>query len=298
MAPKAEIAVSVIIPNYNGGEILARCLRALRSGWPAGNGAMEIIVVDNDSTDESLKIAQRIFSAISLSSTKKSSLPLFRLIRNPLNRGFAVAANQGIRAAKGNFLFLINNDIICRENTINTMLKSFASRPDIGVVGPAILRADGRPEPSRPKTFPLFCFLERRKKYDRLHEVDFIPGCAMMIKCSVIDSIGFFDEKYFFYFEDDDFCRRVKKAGFKIVREPKAKVTHLGGISSRRIKKADLDFWWYSGKFRFLFKHSCWLQIVLALIIQFLAFPYKVLLRRDGTGRAQIKGFFTAIKEL
>ena len=118
----------------------------------------------------------------------------------------------------------------------------------------------------------------------------------MLVKKEVFRTVGFFDEHYFFYFEDTDFCLRAKKMGFKLFYQPSAEIIHLGGLSSRKVGQNELNAHWYRGKFRCILKNGTLLQKITSLGIQLIVFPYKVIIRHDGTGTAQIKGFLWNVK--
>ncbi|MDP3888448.1 MAG: glycosyltransferase family 2 protein [bacterium] len=272
--------VSIIIPNYNGGQVLLDCLDCLKKqDYPVS----EVIVVDNASTDNSVKLVKKKF-------------PRTKIFKLQKNEGFAKAVNLGIKKAQGNSYLLLNNDILLKFQTLKKLLSALEQKKDYGLSGGKILDTSGKVNIKGVKLNPYLCFQIYGTLPQTQQEVDWVSGACLLIQKEVFDKIGLFDEKFFFYFEDTDFCLRAHKAGFKIIYQPEAEMIHLGGISSQKVTKSTLNLNWYRGKFRCLFKHGTLLQVLVSLTTQVLVFPYKVWLKKDGTGMAQLKGFFYSLK--
>ncbi len=189
---------------------------------------LEIVVVDNGSADRSVETIRNL----------KSKVKNLTLIENKKNLGFAGGNNVGIRYALENgadYVVVLNNDTIVPDNFLNLL------ENDAGIVGPVIrFKNDAKWvydyggyinwSIGRPKHFEL----PRYTTHPTLCTFDYLSGCCLFIKRKVFEKIGFFDEKYFLYFEDVDFCLRAKRAGFKIALDPKVIIFHkLGGAAGR-----------------------------------------------------------------
>lgn len=228
--------LSVIILNYNTPEMTRQCLEALvrfRGAWE-----LEIILIDNGSRKKML--TDDWFRA-----------HVERSIENPTNRGFAAAVNQGIEAATGEWLILLNSDAFLREGTLGAMFEALSRHPECGIAGPKTFSADGTFQVSAG-AFPTLWgeFLSATRLYKLLPHtlylseeklrgesrafvpVDWISGGCMFIRREVIRKIGLMDEGYFFGVEDMDFCFRAKEAGFQVGYVPAAALTHLHSRSA------------------------------------------------------------------
>lgn len=226
--------VSIIIVNYNGGEVLLGCLESLEKSSPSI--AHEVILVDNCSTDGSPDLVEQRF-------------PNVLLIRQPQNRGFGAGNNVGARFAKGEFLFLLNPDTILSEDILPHLIEIMQQDPTVGIVGPKLLNPDGSLQLSVSPALSIAGEYQARKqaksyqslrnktlisqKFNDIQEVDIVVGAAFFIIKSLFDSIGGFDENFFMYFEESDLCRRVQDNGWKIIYTPKVSLIHLKGYSSQ-----------------------------------------------------------------
>jgi hypothetical protein len=232
--------LSIIIVSWNVTNDLLNCLASL-DACPVCADA-EIIVVDNASTDGT-------------PDAIKNAYPGVRLVENPENMGFARANNIGMDTSRGDYVLLLNPDTIAAPGAVDTLVRFLDDNPDVGAVGPKILNTDGTVQGS-VRRFPTFrgvlyshtvCRLLRlfRRQYvewmmkdftfDTQTDVDQIMGAAMLVRRSVIDRVGLFDADFFMYFEEVDWCCRIKQASWRIVFLPDAVVTHLGGQSSRQV---------------------------------------------------------------
>ncbi|MFQ5797956.1 MAG: glycosyltransferase family 2 protein [Bacteroidota bacterium] len=231
-----RVVVSIILVNHNTREILRKCLSSI--GKQAKGIAYEIILVDNNSTDGSAEMVQREFPAV-------------RLIRNSENRGFAAANNQGISRACGDYTLLLNSDTEVLDGAIQRTVEFMERHPKASIVGCRLLNRDGTLQPSC-RSFPsvlnlftesffLYLIFKRSKFFGKyymsffnhgsIREVDVVKGAYMMIRKEVFDRVGLFDESYFMYAEEMDFCYRAKKSGHKVFFYPGSQVIHLGGGS-------------------------------------------------------------------
>lgn len=225
--------VSIIIVNYNTKKFIIPCLESIKKYAPKG---AEVIVIDNNSSDGSVE---------ALNDLRFNNKDL-RLIENQKNLGYARAVNQGIKAANGDYLFVLNPDTRLTKSVINQLLNFTLLHKGVslGVVSPRLLNMDGSVQAS--------CYHEptiigAAKEYffgikgafgkyaprgDEPVIVDAVVGAAMFIPCNTINKVGLFNESYFMYFEDLDYCRKARNAGLKIYYLPTAKVYHAhGGVT-------------------------------------------------------------------
>ncbi len=228
MNPSVKPAISVLIPAYNGARWIAETLNRLAGA--AGGLAFEAIVVDNASADGTTAICRAI--------------PGVRVLRNETNRGFSHAANQAAAASQGRILVAVNQDLHLQPGALKAVHGFLASSNSI--VGGALSFQDGAEQPSSGP-FPTLAgtlwrmTLPRRiRKYDlsrhrsgEAQPVDWITGAFIGFRRELFDQVGGFDEDYFMYYEDVDFCLRARRAGFRSYCLPAAKAVHLHPFSSR-----------------------------------------------------------------
>jgi GT2 family glycosyltransferase len=233
----SQTKLSIIVVSWNTKPAILDCLRSIGEFPPSVT--FEIIVVDNASIDGSVAAIRREF-------------PQVIVLANGENRGFAVANNEGIAQAKGQYLLLLNPDTIVHRGALDSMVYFMDENADVGVCGPLLLNSDGTIQRS-VRRFPGFraalyrnTFLQSagffRGQYrtymmsdfahDRTMDVDQVMGAAFMTRRSVLDRIGLLDERFFMYYEEVDFCRRAKHTGWRVVFLPQARITHVGGASS------------------------------------------------------------------
>ena len=231
------VDVSVCIANWNCRALLRDCLISLLH-QPQGV-RLEVIVVDNASTDGAAAMVAREF-------------PQVRLIRNGVNRGFAVANNQAARQARGAYLFFLNNDTIARAGALGELIEFLDVHPEVIAVGPQLLGRDRRPQTSYRKRPSLGAFLHRTwlcrvtglfratyRAYRRRPEapvgpceVDMLLGAALLMARRRFEDLGGWDEDFAFGGEDLDLCLRARRLG-KVVHDPRVTITHIGSVSTR-----------------------------------------------------------------
>ena len=233
--------LSVIIVNWNVRDLLRRCLRSLYSSATESGLAVQVIVVDNGSTDGSVEMV-------------RSAFPAVHLIVNRDNRGFPAANNQGLAVAQGRYSLILNPDTEIVGDALATMVAFADAHPDVGIVGPQLLNPDGTVQSSR-RRFPTLAtaFFESTwlQRYgprrilehyyvldrpdDRAQDVDWLYGAAFMARREAVAQVGLLDEGYFMYSEELDWCRRFRDAGWRVVYLPTAQVIHYGGKSSEQV---------------------------------------------------------------
>lgn len=225
--------VSVVILNWNGGDYLRRCVNSvLETDYP--RNLLEVIVVDNGSTDGSARSAKKMYQQV-------------KLIENRRNLGFCVGNNIGIKRASGDLIVLLNNDTIVDKDWIKEILKK-ASDPKVGIVGcrlyfpgTKIIQTLG----FRVKFLGCWESIGAGQmdngQFDDTEDVDYVSGAAIAIEREVIDKIGLLDPEFYAYCEDADWCYRAEKVGYRVVIS-NAIVYHYGSMSWDRLplKKAYL----------------------------------------------------------
>lgn len=229
---KMSPAVFIILLNWNNRKDTMNCIDSInRLDYPN----FKVVVVDNGSIDGSPEIIKKKF-------------PMVHLIRNKENLGFSIGNNVGIRYAlrrDAKYVFVLNNDTILDKNCLRELVKVAESDLKIGIVGPKIYIFDGSQNRIwfaggktnwwKGEAKHIGFNEEDEGQYDVVKEVDFITGCALLIKRKVIKEIGLFDPFYSpIYFEDADWCSRARRDGYKIVYVPKAKLWHKKDISIRK----------------------------------------------------------------
>ena len=230
--------VSIIIVNYNTKELVLDCLRSIQNEGSRLN--KEIIIVDNASVDGSLQTFKKI--------------DRIKLIINKKNLGFAKASNQGIETAKGKSILLLNSDTKVKKGFLQKLEDFTEKIEDAGVVGPRLLNINGSVQKS-VMHFPTILraireyWLNQKGKYELyipeckdFCEVDAVVGAVFWITKKAIKKVGFLDERYFMYFEDLEYCRRVRNAGLKVYYFPLAEVVHYHGVSGKNVVKPELQW--------------------------------------------------------
>jgi GT2 family glycosyltransferase len=217
--------VSIIIVNYNGKEYTRGCLESLRAVSIAVEH--EIILVDNCSLDGSKEMVQ-------------ADYPEVILVPQKVNDGFGRANNAGARVARGEYLFFVNNDTTLKQDSISPLKEFMETQPSIGVAAPMLLNPDGTFQVSYGN-YPSILNELRTKRDTALlknipenripKKVDWVSFAAVMIKRSVFMNVHGFDERYFMYFEDADFCCRAAKVGFTTFYCAEYSIIHSGGGS-------------------------------------------------------------------
>lgn len=230
--------LSILIVNWNVCDLLRTCLHSIARA--RGELALEVIVVDSASGDDSVAMVQQEF-------------PWARLIACPENVGFPRGNNLALAQANGRFLYLLNPDTEIVGDALQQMVQYMVQHSDVGAVGSQLLYPDGRIQSSR-RRFPTLAvgLLEStwlqplapprllRHYYaqdlpdNQPAEVDWVMGASLMTRREVYEQVGGMDEGYFMYSEELDWCRRMKGAGWRVVYLPQAKVIHHEGKSSEQ----------------------------------------------------------------
>ena len=214
-------SISIIVLNWNGKKMTEECLNSL---MPQLNKNFEVLVVDNASTDGSVEYLKKKFKKI-------------KLIRSKENLGYAGGNNLGVKKAKGNYILILNNDIILDKNFLKEIWKHKDDADILGVKNyyydkKNIIWAIG----SKINLLTMKASLIGNKIQDKGQldktQIDYTVGSAMLINKKVIDEIGFLDENYFCYYEETEWQTRARNTGFKISWIPTAKLWHKVGFST------------------------------------------------------------------
>jgi len=254
----AEVDLSIIIVNWNVKDLLRDCLASIQNNQE--NIELEVIVVDSASSDDSTEMVEKEF-------------PWARLIKSDQNLGYPRGNNVGILASCGRNILILNPDTVILDDALAVMSDYLDNHIDVGALGPQLLNADGSIQSSR-RRFPSLMtgllestWLEdvapqriMRSYYakdmpdDQENDVDWVTGACLMVPRRIIDQVGLFDEGYFMYSEELDWCRRISEAGWRIVYLPQAKIIHhVGKSSEQAVTTRHINF--QQAKLRYFRKH-------------------------------------------
>ncbi|MEK7648371.1 MAG: glycosyltransferase [Patescibacteria group bacterium] len=259
--------LSIVIVSWNVRELLKECLESVLCHAPSF--PFEVFVVDNSSSDGSAEMVQKDFSNISL-------------IANPDNRGFAVACNQAIRQAKGEYILLLNPDCHVIEHTLDQFISFLDDHKRAGIAGCRILNPDGSLQKSI-RRFPIILsqlliffkvhhvlpnipilrqYLAADFNYDSEQYVDQPMGAAFMIRKSCLDEIGLLDERFFIWFEEVDLCKRAHDRGWEVWYTPLPTVIHHKGQSFKKQNIVQNQINTFTSCSQYLWKYFAWKSIV------------------------------------
>ena len=254
----AKIGLSIIVVTYNSEQYIQPFLESLTKSIKSND---EVIVIDNKSTDRTVKLVKKYHSKL-------------KLISNRSNFGFANAVNLGINITSGSHVLLLNPDTWVTKDAITVLFKCL-THEGAGIAGGKNLKPNGEIHETfvrRPTIGTIiFDFTNFRKLVigDYFHKqhyysnqrfpvknksVDAISGSFMLFDRKIIDKIGYFDENFFMYLEDVDFCVRAKSKGVKVIFCPHSKIMHIGGASSKNEDKINRTAW-YSSRSYYTKKH-------------------------------------------
>jgi len=249
--------VSIVIVNYNTKDYVARCLKSIYNN--KFHAKFEVIVIDNNSTDDSVAVLRQLF-------------PRIRLVENKKNQGFAYANNQGTKAATGNYVLLLNPDTEVLPDALNVLYAFMNNHKDAAIAAPMlvdenrkrqascrkfpgiwqeIVKAVGFPKYTPDHALLGYCDI---RDWGKTQEVDQPQGACLMIRREVLSDGRVFDEDFYMYYEEVDLCYRVRKNGWRIYFVPAARVVHFSGKSfSQNMPR--MIFHIYRSKFLFFRKH-------------------------------------------
>ena len=215
-APK----VSIIIVNYNGKELLQKCLDSLLK---VNYDNFEIILVDNNSTDGTVEFITKNY-------------PSLIIIKLDSNKGFAEPNNVAAKISKGKYLLFLNNDTVVTPNFISEMVKVMETDKKIAVCQSLLLKPDGSVDSSGDFIDHLGVVYNSKTKIDEIREVSSAKGASMLVRSDIFEKLDGFDQKFFITFEDVDLCWRSWILGYRVLIIPTSIVYHEGGITIKKIK--------------------------------------------------------------
>lgn len=248
--------VAVVIVNYHTADALARCLESLRAGGVAGLEA-GVWVVDNASGDGSTALV-------------RTRYPDVHLLESPENIGYAAANNLALRAIRPSaadppwpHILLLNPDTVVPPGALGRLVALLEREPDVGIVGPKLVRADGALDPACRRSFPtpavsfyrfsglarLFPHSRRFGRYnvtyldpDEPGDVDAVVGACMLVRGLAVGEVGLLDERFWMYGEDLDWALRIRRAGWRVVYRPEVVIVHLKRTASTASTRARYEF--------------------------------------------------------
>jgi GT2 family glycosyltransferase len=296
--------ISVIIVNWNTAGPLARALGSLA---PIPGIEWEPIVIDNHSADGSAAMVRREYPGV-------------RLIANPDNRGFGRACNQGFAVATGEYVLLLNPDAELQPGAMTTLLSYLEARPEVGMAGPTLFHEDGATQYSACRSpswlteayewfglrglFPAHRGLGRLYygyRNDRAFACDWLVGACLLVRRPALLAVGGFDERYWLYAEELDWCRRFRMAGWQVHFVPGARVRHVGGAASVQHPRPMLVEWFrsrhqYHAKFDPIPVRAA-IVLIYLVSLGLRVLVYRLWASLDGGRRAQLRrdaGIFAA----
>ena len=252
--------LSCIIVNYNQNYFPRMCIEALVKNKPDFD--FEIIVVDNNSHDESINYLRKV-----------AEDGLIKLIESPTNLGYGKGNNLGVKNAIGEYVLILNPDIFVDTDTLKHLVDYMQKHPDIGVLGPQLVYSDGAVQRSCRRNMNFLDLIIKRTPLKKLNffkkrlnnylmedlsrnettEVDLLCGACYIFPKDVYDQVEGFDPRYFLFMEDFDICKKINKRGYKVIYYPKISVLH----NHKRLSDGSL--------FHLLFKKIFWIHVSSAI---------------------------------
>ena len=234
----------IIIVTYNSSVDIQRCLRSIERYEK--NVIRSIVIVDNNSNDDTLKILKDF----------SKNMKNISIIKNDINCGFSIANNMGFKQCKSDYVLFINPDTEFISPVISLLINEISDKPEVGVIGAQLICENGEIQTGfgkKPNTLSIiFDFLfsgkmnkllpiKNKKKFSLgIRSVDWISGACILGRHSIIKLVGGFDENIFMYSEDVDLCLRIKDAGYKVLYDSNVEVIHVGGQSRMHNKEKAL----------------------------------------------------------
>lgn len=267
--------LSIIVLSYNTKELTTKCIDSILSqyNYEIKKRELEVIVVDNASSDGTLDSLKKFRS--------------IKIIENPQNFGFSKGNNIGAKRTKGEFILFLNSDTQIKDKGFLKMTEFFNDKKDVGILGGKLINPDGSAQPSCGKFYTFFNFLimilglERlgllRLSPNNVKKVDWVSGACFMVRKNLFETLKGFDEYFFMYVEDMEFCFRAKKQGFLTYFHPNIKLVHKElGSSNRAFAIGEI----YRGLLYFYKKHMNYTSFLLVKILLILKALVAIILGR------------------
>jgi len=222
--------LSVIIPSWNTADVTVKCVKTVNQFLPEA----KIVIVDNASSDDSVVKLRRL------------NYKNLKIIINSTNLGYAKACNIGAKNCQTDFVLFFNSDSEMLDDSLLKVIDYYQQNPNMGIIGLKMLNPDLTIQPS---AFPPQTILNAFKEFwlkqptyskylppgNQPAEVFAVSGGALLIKKKILDQIGGWNEKYFFYYEDIDICRQAHRFGYKVIYYPQTSVIHRHGLSGKSL---------------------------------------------------------------
>jgi len=311
MVELSSPTVSVVIVNWNTVSLLRDCLGSLQQSCTL---PFETIIVDNASSDQSAEMVRAEF-------------PESILLANDTNRGYAAACNQGIERSLGQYVLILNSDVVVHQGSIEALHVALETVPGAGLAAPALLGSNGGLQRSCWYGYPSLSFALADALYlwklspwlrflakaevpvhqiTGTTDVDHVLGACMLVSKQAIAKVGQMDEEYFMFLEETDWCFRLQRAGYKILYVPESRITHRGGQSTRQVPDRMLPQA-YRSYCRFCRKNLGFgpakaetLKAVIALgaVMRILLWGARTLTSHERLPRKMLRGYARVLSEL
>jgi len=273
----SSMNVSIIIVNYNTSSLLKSCIESIYA--QVQNCSYEIIVVDNNSSDNSEEVI-------------RTNFPRVHFIKSPENLGFGKANNLGVNHASGEYLLFLNSDTELINDAISILYEFIANCSDCGIVGGNLFSRDNLPQHSYACSLPtsrseLYRFFSRTGEFfssknswfnhsNAPLKVGYITGADLMISKELFNSLNGFDPDFFMYYEETELTKRLKDLGYSVWSVPQAKIMHLKGGSLEYLENGRKTV--YESRYMYLFKSFGWSACVQSHIYFFAYCTFRYLI--------------------
>lgn len=259
-----RIDISFIIVTYNSVNFIGNCLNSI-ARQQSNNITSEVVLIDNASKDSTVEIVRKQFPQVILRENRE-------------NVGFAVAVNQAFSLSKGEHVLLLNPDTILKDNFIGDLFSFLNSTPDASITGVKIVDENNKHHPSSWKNISLLTMIMETllpynisinlvtEKPNKPTKVENVSGACMYIHRDVFEAMNGFDERFFLYYEEIDFCRRANQSGYNVYYNPDIEVVHFAAKSSSNDREA-FFFNLYHNKLLFIGKHYSYPFYIVVFIL-------------------------------
>ena len=285
--------LSIVIVTWNSKDVLLDCLASLErevlGRRDPGRIEVETLVVDNGSSDGTVPAVRARF-------------PWAEVIALPSNLGFAAGNNVGLRKCSGRHAVLLNSDTVVRHDALEACVRHLDAHPDVGVVGPQLLNPDGSKQNSihnfpslltelvpkgllevlRPRHFP-----SKRFEHPGPIDVEAVLGACLVVRREVLEQVGPMPEDYFVFLEETDWCLRIRRAGWRVVHLPGARVVHVFGASSKKKQPAETRIEYHRSLYHFFRKHRGPLAAAAVVVLRFVKALWYVVSELPGVVTAR-----------
>lgn len=274
--------IYIILLNYNSADDTIECIESIRENETKLN--YEIVVVDNKSQDNSIQKLEKINN--------------IKLIKSDENNGFASGNNIGIKYAIENgaqYILLLNNDTIIEKNAISILEEQLNNHNELGIIGSRIMYYDNKElinycggEIDWLKATSIHNNYKQKfnNNMEKFFYTNFITGCCMLIKKEVFEKVGYLPEEYFMYYEDVDFCVRVKEAGYKLGIDTSSVIYHKVSASSGGEESAFSVEWGTRNRFIFMNKYKKYTNGIITIIYFYLT-RYRMIVKYFIKGKIE-----------